>query len=54
MDRVDFEAEELVVAVAVGLAFHRLDLVVRAFQRAGGDPVVVPRSYLRVSRMSQK
>ena len=37
MDAEDFEFEELVVAEAVGLAFHGLDLGVGAFQGAGGD-----------------
>src|ERR1700693_4773644 len=35
----DFQAEELLVAIAVGLPLHRLDLVVSALQRAGRDRV---------------
>src|SRR5439155_18366720 len=41
MDAKDFEFEERAIAKAVGLAFHRLDLGVVAFQRSGGDRVVV-------------
>jgi hypothetical protein len=37
----DFEFEELGISKSVGLAFHRFDLVVRAFQGAGRDRVVV-------------
>ena len=33
----DFEHEKLRVSESVGLAFHGLDLVVGALQRAGGD-----------------
>ena len=42
MDGVELQAEESWVAVDVGLALHRLDLVVGAFEWAGGDAVVVP------------
>lgn len=42
MEGVDLQAEELGVAVAVGLAFRRLEFVVRALQRAGRDRVGVP------------
>ena len=41
METEDFEFEELVIAEAIGLAFHGLDLVVGALQGAGGDRVVV-------------
>ncbi len=43
MDGEDFEFEEFVVAVAVGLAFHGFDFVVCPFQRSRRDWVVVPR-----------
>ncbi len=42
MDSEDFESEELVIAEAIGLAFHGLDLVVGPFQRSGGEGVVAP------------
>lgn len=42
MDGVDLQAKDRWVAVAVGLALHRLDLVVGAFAQAGGDARVVP------------
>src|SRR5713101_4708441 len=41
MDAEDFEFEERAITKAVGLSFHRLDLGVGAFQRSGGDRVVV-------------
>jgi hypothetical protein len=40
MDTEDFQLEELVIAESVGLAFHGLDLVVGAFQRAGGKETI--------------
>ena len=42
MDGEYLQLEEFLVAVAVGLPLHGLDLVVGAFQRAGGDAVVIP------------
>ena len=39
------EAEELLIAVAVGLSLERPDLVVRAFQRPGRDGHVVVGQY---------
>jgi len=38
---VDFQDEELMVSEAVGLAIHGFDFVVGAFQRSGGNGVVV-------------
>ena len=38
----DFQPEELLVSVAVGLPLHGLYLVVGALQRAGGDRAIVP------------
>ena len=41
MDGQDFELEELLISEAEGLSFEGFDLVVRAFQLAGGDTKVV-------------
>ena len=41
LDGEDFEFEEFVVAVAVGLAFHGFDCIVRPFQRSRRDRLVV-------------
>ena len=41
MQGIDFEFEELLIAEAVGLALHRLDLVVRALQRPRRYPAIV-------------
>ncbi len=38
----DFEHEEFGVLESAGWAFHGLDLVLGAFQRAGVDGMVVP------------
>ena len=38
MNRHDFEFEEFIVPVAVGLTFHGFDFVVGAFQRAVTEP----------------
>jgi hypothetical protein len=35
MDSEDFESEELLISESVGLTFHGLDLVVRAFEGQG-------------------
>lgn len=43
MDGVDSEFEELVIAVAIGLALEELDPGVGAFERAAGDGDVVRR-----------
>lgn len=42
MDGQDLEFEEFSIAEAVGLAFHGLDFIVDAFERAGRDRVIVP------------
>src|ERR1035437_10767906 len=42
MEAKQFEAEEFLVAVAVGHAFEVFDLVVGALQGSGGDGVIVP------------
>ena len=41
MDSEDFESEEFLVSKSIGLAFHRFDFVVGAFQRACGNGVIV-------------
>jgi hypothetical protein len=41
MKGIDFEVEELLVTVSVGLAFHGFDFIVGAFQRAAGYGVIV-------------
>src|SRR5271170_4004956 len=43
MNSIDFQFEELLVAVAIGLPLHRLDLVVRPLQGTRRDRVVIPR-----------
>ena len=43
MDGVDIQFQKFGVAIAAGLALHVFDLVVRAFQEARGNRMVVPR-----------
>jgi hypothetical protein len=42
MEREESEFEVVVAAVAVGSALEEADLIVGAFQGAGGDWVIVP------------
>ena len=41
MESKDFQPEEFLISVSIGLAFHSFDLVVGAFQWPCGDGVVV-------------
>jgi hypothetical protein len=41
MEAQDFQFEECVIAVGIGLALHELDLGIGALQRARGDRILV-------------
>ena len=41
MEAEDFEAEELLISVSVGLTFHGLDFVIGSLERSRGDGVII-------------